>query len=44
MALNTLLKLLALSNDEIIKFKNEKSKNDITKREMNLYFIIKSKT
>ena len=43
MLLNIFLKFLALSNDEIIKFKNEKSKNDITKREMNLYFKLRIK-
>ena len=30
--LNTLLKLLALSNDNIIKFKQNKEKNDVDKR------------
>ena len=50
MIFNTLLKLMALSNDSIIKFKQNKEKNDVNKRGENLkkklqikfifYFII----
>ena len=50
MILNALLKLLALSNNDIIKFKQNKEKNDINKRGTDLekklqiksifYFII----
>ena len=38
MVLNTLLGLLALSNDEIIKFKQSNLKNNLMKREENLKF------
>ena len=36
MALNTILKLLALSNNSIIKFKNDKTNGDFDKRKTNL--------
>ena len=42
--LNTFLKLLALSNDDIIDFKQNENKNDIEKREDNLIFKVKIKS
>ena len=43
MVLNTLLKVLALSNNRIIKFKQDKSKNDIDKEGEELENILKIK-
>ena len=43
MVLNTLLGLLALSNDEIIKFKQNKLKNNLMKREENLKYKLSIK-
>ena len=41
--LNTFLKLLALSNNSIIDFKNDKNKKDVLKRREQLIFTLKIK-
>ena len=43
LVLNTLLKLLALSEDGIIKFKSNKNKEDLNKRSSSLYNILRIK-
>ena len=42
--LNTLLKLLALTNNDIIEFKQNENKNDVEKRGDNLNFKVKIKS
>ena len=44
MVLNTFLKILALSNNDIINFKQNRQKDDIEKREVDLDFKVKIKS